>query len=27
VQSLGGIELKDVNVHTDLHDAFEFAEH
>ena len=26
VQSLGGIELKDVNVHTDLHDAFEFAE-
>ena len=26
VQSLGGIELKDVNVHTDLHDAFEFTE-
>ncbi len=26
VQSLGAIELKDVNVHTDLHDAFEFAE-
>ncbi|TAK07939.1 hypothetical protein EPO44_03245 [bacterium] len=26
VQSLGAIELRDVHVHTDLHDAFEFAD-